>query len=304
MSDYKAVRSSWELSMSIADILEMSAPHTYNGRNRAQTVRALNDILQGRAEKSPDSLLAELKKADGSDGGKFNAICQDIQDFRAQKCLLTECYPKQSDDAYYFQMNDCDPEYPLKIINQSLYDRAAKDGFPLEFFRKSYFDHVTFYCLPDNADLNFSVFQDCTFSVCRIQGAAFDGTRIYGSEFHSCELRNTTFFHASIAHTHFKDSTLSLVSFQRASLKACNTIDCTMNRVNFQSTILDGCSYGRIQAEGIRNFHTATITQGGATGDECHRNRASIFQALQVPDALQPRRTVPSPRKEHTGPVR
>ena len=50
---------------------------------------------------------------------------------------------------------------------------------------------------------------------------------------------------------------------------------------------LDGCFFGRVAAHGIRNLHTATITQGGATDSEVKRNRESIFAALRPEQGLR-----------------
>ena len=95
-------------------------------------------------------------------------------------------------------------------------------------------------------------------------------------------LEHADFFNASIAHTHFHDSTLSHVTFQKAWLKSCNTIDCTLDSINYLTATLDGCSFGRVTVSDIRHLDTAAITQGGATQEECRRNRDAIFHALGV----------------------
>ena len=56
MTRFQAVRSGAEISMSIADPLEQADPALYNGANRTQTIREVNDILQGRSELSFDML--------------------------------------------------------------------------------------------------------------------------------------------------------------------------------------------------------------------------------------------------------
>lgn len=300
MSDYKPVKSSHAISMSIADYLEQADPRAYNGMNRAQTIRAVNDILQGRAERPLAEFLSELRCVGGQSDGEIECIEQDIHAFQTQKALLGQPYVKSSAKEYKFHMYDGYSARPLKIINQQLFDWAAKAGFPPEFFRESYFDHVTIYCMPDGTDCNFSVFRDCTFAVCRIREATFDGTSMYDSEFQSCDLRYVTFFQASIAYTHFRDSTLSDVSFQSACLRNGHTIDCLMERVSFLHATLDGYSFGRVTPTVIRDLSTATITQGGATAEECRRNRAAIFQALGVKDSTDPLR----PHKRRGGPER
>ncbi len=283
MSDYKAVRSTVEISRRIMELLEKVDPQYYDGTRREKSIHFLNDILQERSYMPLRVLIAEMKHTCGDRyAGETDAICQEIQDFQTQKKLLKQPYQGHSGKEYRFDTYDGDPEYPLKIIDQQLFDRAAKDGFPPDFFRKSYFDGVTIYCMPDGTDLSFSEFHDCTFAVCRIHGAIFDGSRLYQCNFHSCDLFSSTFFAASFAHTHFYDSSLSLISLQRARLAHCNTIDCNMDRVSFLNATLNGCCYGRVTPSNIEYLHTATVTQGGATEEECQQNRAAIYKALNA----------------------
>ena len=257
-------------------------PQLYNGANRTETVRTINDILQGRTERTVDAFLIGLRNTGGSEyAQRVEGISKDIQAFLKQKALLSQPYTKSSNKQYQYPSFDLDPDRPLKIVNQQLYDQAAKAGFPPNFFRETYFDHVTFYCIPDHTDFNFSNFCNCTFAVCRIREATFDGTTFSSSEFHSCAIQYATFFKASIAHTHFHDSTLQNVSFQGARLKSCNTVDCGLDGVGFLNATLDGCFFGRVAAQSIHNLHTAIITQGGATNEEVQRNREAIFTALR-----------------------
>lgn len=200
---------------------------------------------------------------------------------------------------------DLDPEHPLKVVNQRRYDLAAKVGFPPGFFRDTYFEHVTFYCLPDGADLSGSTFDTSFFNVCRIVDANFRDTDFYGSAFSSCEIRGADFSGAMLGHTHFHDCSMKRISFQNVRLADCNTVDCTMNEIDFLSARLNGASYGRITPSGIKNLDTATITQGGATDEEVKRLRASIFEALQVPDlSLVQRPKAAHRRPRRTGPER
>jgi len=250
----------------------------------AKIVRSLNDTLQGRSERTVKELLAEMDAVCGRLGiynSEWLMFRQAIEDFQHQKGLLSQPYTKSSSKQYKYRSFTLDPERPLKIVNQRLYDQAAKAGFPPGFFRETYFDRVTFYCIPDHTDFNFSYFTDCTFAVCRIREATFDGASIYDSEFHSCAMQFVTFFKASIAHTHFHDSTLRNVSFQKAHLKSCNTVDCGLDGVGFLNATLDGCFFGRVAARGISSLHTATITQGGATEGEVKRNREAVLAALR-----------------------
>ena len=282
ISEYEKVLGTHQISIRAADLLEDMRPQHYNGMNRAETVRTINDILQGRTERTVGAFLIGLRNT-GGDGyaQRVEEIAGEIQAFLTQKALLSQPYTKSSSKQYQYRTFDLDPKRPLKIVDQRLYDRAAKAGFPPDFFRETYFDRVTFYCIPDHTDFNFSRFSSCTFAVCRIREATFDGASLSSSEFHSCAVQFATFFKASIAHTHFHDSTLRNVSFQEARLKSCNTVDCELDGVGFLNATLDGCFFGRVAAHGIRNLHTATITQGGATDYEVMRNRESIFAALR-----------------------
>ena len=286
MENYQAVRSGLDISQTIADCLEQTAPHTYNGSNRVKTIRAINDILQGRSARTTEELLAGLKGLTLA-----AALRRDIQDFLAQKDRLDRPYSSMGVMAYPSRLAHHSRERPLKVIDQALYDRAAREGFPLEFFRKSYFDHVTLYCLPEHADCNFSYFDSCSFQVCRISGATFDGATLTSCAFHTARLDHVTFFSASIIYTRFCDSSFNWVSFQMARMKSCSTIDCDLHNVGFLDTILDGCSYGRVTAENTRCLHTAQITQSGATEEECAQNRAGILQALCPQQEPTPRRT-------------
>lgn len=294
MENYKAVRSGLDISRSVADYWEQGADRPSTSENRSKQIRAVNDILQGRSSHTLEFLFDCL----GTDpqGG---ALRRDILDFLAQKKLLDQPYASKGVMAYnhrpaYYRGQ----ERPLKVIDQSLYDRAAKEGFPMDFFRESYFDHVTFYCFPERADCNFSYFSNCAFQVCRISGATFDGARLDGCVFHTAKLDHVTFYTASLTHTHFHDSTLNWVSFQKARLKACNTIDCALQNVGFLKATLDGCSYGRVTAEHTRCLHTAAITQGGATAEECAENRATILQNLCPQRDAAPKR---APEKRRGG---
>ena len=284
MSDYKPVRSSLDISKSIAFYLEMSDPAAFRQGDRAGSIRAVNDILQGRSKRTVGELLKELERKCGTHyAAEITAIQLEIRDFLGQKELLSQVYNKSSNSrVYHFKLYQNCNGRPLKVVDQKLFDKAAKQGFPPDFFRETYFDQVTLYCLPEHADFYGSTFQNCVFAVCRINAASFIGASIYSSKFHSCVLEHTDFFKATLANTHFHDCSLAHITFQAAALKSCNTIDCTLDHINCLATKLDGCSFGRVTASNIRNLTSATITQGGATAEECRRNKENIFQALGV----------------------
>ena len=185
---------------------------------------------------------------------------------------------------FTFQYCSVSESRKLKVIGQALYDRAAREGFPDGFFRESYFDHVTFYCLPDGVDFCSSELHNCKFAVCRIKGISFGYSRIYDTEFYSSILNCADFYSATLANTRFRDCELSHVMMQSAALKHCSTTDCTMDNVDYAGSTLDGCTFSRITA-GAVCLDWTTITQGGATEEECRQNREAIYRALGVKGA-------------------
>lgn len=282
MIGYQAVRSSREISIRIAEILEMLDPIRYTPMNHSNTVREMNDMLQGRSDLRLGEFLAELREKGGADyAGEINFTIRDVNAFLTQKSLRSEPYTKSSFKVYKYRYSDLNSDKPLRIINQRTFDDAAQAGFPTGFFRDSQFENVTIYCVPDGTDFNFSRFHDCTFAVCRIHSACFDGTVFNSCEFHSSDIRHTTFFQSILSHTHFQDSNLAKVSFQGAKLKSCNTRDCIMKNVQYLHATLDGCSFGRVTVSGTRCIETAIINMGGATREECDQNKESILKALQ-----------------------
>ena len=284
------------IGRSLVFYLSLCDPGKYPPGNTGKAVRAINDILQGRSEHTVDELLAGMDAICGGwpDYDKDRTMLRErIHVFLDRKQHLTQPFANRGSQQYHYKIFDPSADRPLKTVDQRLYDRAAKDGFPLSFFRETFFDRVTFYCIPDYADFNFSYFSNCTFAVCRIREATFDGTTFSSSEFHSCAMRYATFFKSSLTHTHFHDSSLQNVSFQRARMKSCHTVDCDLENISFLHTTLDGCSFGRVTAHGISNLHTATITQGGATDEEVTQNRKAILSALR-----------PRPEKQRASPAK
>lgn len=279
MTDYKAVPSGLELSRRIADCLEASAPRGYDPGERPRAIQELNDILQGRSARSADELLAELDKCGDT---WLPAVLGDVRAFLRQKALLTKPYHKRpSRKAFAFQWAKGSDGRKLKVIDQRLYDRAAREGFPANFFREASFDHVTFFCLPDKVDFCGSELHGCKFAVCRIGGISFGYSRIYDTEFYSSVLSHVDMYEATLAHTRFHDCELSHLMVQNATLKSCHTADCTMDEVDYAGSTLDGCTFSRITA-GTVCLDWTTITQGGATEEECRQNRKDVYRALGV----------------------
>lgn len=264
----------------IAHYLNVVDPATYPDADQARTVRMVNDILQGRGERGIDSLWAELEeKSGGRCMEKLRDVHRDIETFLDQRYRVFEPYTKTSRKQYQYRINDSDPKRPLKIVDQRHFDWAVKAGFPPDFFQDSYFDRVTICCVPDHAIVS-SVFEECTFSACRLAGVRFTQASLYSCTFHSSYLSGTIFDDSTLFHTHFYDCTQRRGGFIRARLKSCHTLDCVMDGVRFTDSILDGCAYGRVKASRIRGLHTSVITQVGATEEECRRNREAIYKAL------------------------
>lgn len=281
MNDYKAVRSSREISKRIVNYLELVEPANYHPKDRAKSIRSINDAIQGRGEYSLRRLTDELALNIGRYyPAEFEDIQQQIQDLLRQKELLKLAYTKRSDTMPPLETHDFGGRR-LKIIGQKDYDTCVENGFPPDFFRQSFFDHVTLYCLPDGADFCGSTLQNCEFAVCGIRKVSFLAARIYSTEFHSSVIHDTNFHCATLAHSHFYDCDLLGTSLETAYLKSCNIIDCKLQRVRFTRATLDGCSFGRIRHSEISDLDTVKLTQGGATEEECRANQDAILQAFQ-----------------------
>ena len=284
MSNYKAVPSGMEISRSIADCLEAVAPSGYLFSERARAIRAANSILQGRSFRTVADLMMELEKC-GDD--RINNVQKKIFDFHMQKALLSSPYV-QSADSY----QDCTYNYyqntdgrNLKIIDQKQYDEAVEHGFPPLFFQESYFEKVTFYCVPDQTEFLGSEFHQCKFAVCRLERASFTSTRIYDSEFYSSVLNHVDLSRATLAHTRFCDCEFSHVMFKMARMKCCRVVDCTLDDLDFSWATLDDCSFDRVSACKI-SLVQAIIAQSGATEEEYRQKKTAIFQALGLAEAV------------------
>ena len=289
MPDYQAVLSSHEISKKIADLLEDIDPSQYSGSSRARLVRNVNDYIQGRNDMPLEPLLDWAAKADGGAyAGKVAVLRQSIRDFQAQKALLTQEYDKPpSNQQFSYKIFDATPWNHLKVIDQDLYDQAAKAGFPAGFFQGSYFDQVTIYCLPDCQICVNSIFKSCKFNACRLAEVELWSSSLYDCEFNSCLLQEVSLPGSFLSYTHFRDCDLQSLMLGDTHLRRCNVIDCTVTRLDFLGAALDGCSFGRISRgtdSAVLHLDTAAITQGGATAEECARNRAGIFHALGVQD--------------------
>ena len=283
MLEHKPVHSSTEISKRIADYLEACDCANALPGKRCKMLLAINDVLQNRSTQSVEEILAILDAKNHSGlEERLDRIRSDISAFLHQKALLDRPYINISTNGkgFRYAIFDADSEHSLKVIDQKLYDHAAEHGFPAGFFQHSYFDHVTFYCLPEGVKFYRSLLQGCSFAVCRIENVSFDWATIYDTVFHTCRLHRTSFYLATLANTRFEDSFFSFVSFAQARMKSCTTVNSSLDQIKFTETVMDGCSYGRITASSILHLETAVITQGGATQEECHRFKYSVLQEL------------------------
>lgn len=197
---------------------------------------------------------------------------------------------------YRYEIFDLDPERPLKIIGQQMFDHAAEHGFPPDFFTNSYFEDVTFNPIPEGADCSCSRFQGCTFRG-PIVKCVFDDAVIHDCDFEQAEVCMVNFTNTTLAHAWFRNSDLTFVSFLDARLKDGYMLDCSFDIVDFKGAFIDGVRIERAKAKYILNLHHATITERGATRDEADKLRLSIFRALRVyphPVKLRP----PAPRRK------
>lgn len=145
MGELKAMRSSVDLSRSFFDYLVRSDPKKYHESERSQWITKINDIMQGRPgqKQSLEELIAELKQVGGSYyAGEIGVLCRDIQAFLEQKEMLSMPYDKSSSDKEFKYRMTSNVEHPQKIVNQRLFDSAAKAGFPLDFFRDRSEEHA------------------------------------------------------------------------------------------------------------------------------------------------------------------
>jgi len=173
MLHYRAIKSGIDIAKQIADLLE-SLPIGEQD-SRAAIIRNGNDVLQGRSDMSVDMLLSALRETGGpSYSQEVDRIQAQIEAFLNQMALRGKPYRKTGCQEYEYKLWDFDPQRPLKVIEQELFDHAAEYGFPPDFFKDAYFDHVTVYCMPDGTDCSGSHFQDCSFTACGIRGAVFD----------------------------------------------------------------------------------------------------------------------------------
>lgn len=286
------MRSSGEIAISLADYLETFYRKQYPPNSRADTVCEVNDILQGRAQRTVQDFFRELETSNGGDLGEVAQLKRDAEDFQRQRSLIKEPNPYvNSEWPYEPEIMGGGSDLMRKVIDQKLYDAAAERGFPSSFFRQSFFDHVTLYDIPDFQDCSLSVFQSCKFSVCRLHGIDFEDTNIYSSDFNTVYMESTFFDLSSMASTRFRDCEMREVSFRDCHMKSVRALDCVMERVSFSGARLDGCSFDRVKPHIVTGLRHATITQSGATDEECERNRRAIWEALapaRVPKARTP----------------
>ena len=207
IDDFKAVRSSLDISRSLKYYLSMRDHDKYG--DSTKIVRALNDTLQGRGERTIEQLLAEMDAVCGGwkDYDADRAMLrQRIQDFQHQKALLSQEYTKTSDSQYSYETR-----YGRKVIGQKLYDQAAKDGFPAGFFRNSFFHRVTLYCLPDAQDCCNSVFDSS------LKNVSFQLARMKSCSMTDCTLEHLDFLCVTLDGCSFDRVTASDIRYLRTA---------------------------------------------------------------------------------------
>ena len=107
MNDYKAVRSSREISKRILNYLELVEPANYHPKDRAKSIRSINDAIQGRGEYSLRQLTDELALNIGRYyPAEFEDIQRQIKSLLHQKELLKLAYTKCSDTTSPLETHD------------------------------------------------------------------------------------------------------------------------------------------------------------------------------------------------------
>lgn len=137
--------------------------------------------------------------------------------------------------------------------------------------------------MPDEMTCRGSTFDGCQFTACRIHSAFFEDCTVQDTDFSNCRLCLCLFAYSNIAHTRFFDCQLCRHGgFAFSQLKNVLFRDCNMDAINIRNCTLDGCSFARMRVKNIHGLETSTITQGGATPEECERLRVQTYQSLGV----------------------
>lgn len=273
----KTVRSSLSISRDMADYLETVDPQNYHAADRAKTIQHLNDILAGRSKESLTPLISTSTEETPV------RLMADFSALSAQIEQMARPFPLRHGRARKYPVWDGSAETPLKWIDQKRYDNALKNGFPTGFFENSYFDHICFSAVPDEMTCRGSTFDGCQFTACRIHSAFFEDCTVQDTDFSNCRLCLCLFAYSNIAHTRFFDCQLCRHGgFAFSQLKNVLFRDCNMDAINIGNCTLDGCSFARMRVKNIHRLETSTITQGGATPEECERLRVQTYQSLGV----------------------
>ena len=165
-----------------------------------------------------------------------------------------------------------------------------------DFKTTSKVERITAILVPSNIDINITIityademtcrgstFDGCQFTACRIHSAFFEDCTVQDTDFSNCRLCLCLFAYSNIAHTRFFDCQLCRHGgFAFLQLKNVLFRDCNMDAINIGNCTLDGCSFARMRVKNIHRLETSTITQGGATPEECERLRVQTYQSLGV----------------------
>jgi len=302
MADHQKVKSGLEISVEIADLLELAPQWRHGIKYRGRIIHEVNDIIQGRSDKTVEDLLNGLReRCRGWYSDEIERFDKEIKAFQTQKAALSTPSPVHGKDGRNIRARTEDPHPSMRTIDQRQYDRAVQEGFPPDFFQGSYFDRVMIYYLPDGTSCEGTVFSGCHFQVCRLVNVELWDSSLYDCDFQSCYMDGVLFLDSALANTHFHDCDILSVGFIRSKLRHCSIVDCAIEkRLNLSGSVLNGSFFRCVslcQGGTVKGLDTATITCGGATAEEIKQLRRSIFKALDVPQPTIKKKKLPSPER-------
>ena len=299
---YANVPGGFDISKKLADLFEDFAPTVYTGEHRAQLVSYANSLLHDREDVSLADGLPFAGLMDNDDfHRRGEAIGADVDAFERQRELIPTEYgePPVGALAYKMPIEDVNGKR-LKIIEQTLYDKAVMGGFSEGFFRNAYFHGVTFFALPEGADFSNSVLLNCKFNVCAARDARFGGASIYSTDFQTVDLSGAHFQHATLAHTHFNDVDMQGAGFHAARLNNCNITHCNMWDVSLLETVLNEVRFAKIEEPNIAHMETASFHFGAVRPETAIRLLGDTFAELGMatPERTQtPEKATPEPER-------
>lgn len=282
--------SSHDIAMRVVDLFE----DTYNPwvvhKTTPEAITLVNDALIGRPNDGliSSSILSDIedvKRLVKMDEERFPAsvarIISDISLFEEKKNLRgfeVALLSNEDNRLDYYTSGEHFEDMP--VVTQAEYDAALEKGIPPRFFQHVYFDHVTFYGVPEGADYSTSRFNDCKFIGCQLDNCDFSSTAGQVS-FYNSDIANTNFYRAHLDHTYFFDSNLDNVSFDSAQVSMCRFTDCTMHKTDLFISHWKDLDLVRVEAAMTQNLNTAAfkITQY----DDGHDERIARLKEILAP---------------------